>query len=586
MAITIDPVVRIELLPSGIVEFLESRTGPILTSTRKTTELRRSRGSAETGVPDNVLWFSWENSGKADVVFSVQALEQIVTPGPVIQSYTPIDNNDPESLLARLDEVYQYLITYVFKGCCDDGEPIPGPYICHTYAEWEVLRLAGELPEGLWVCVTDIPSQPGAIFSLFCQEVDAFALGGFGTFLNADWQGVGDYSGVVGLTGVAFTSNIGQWYVGLEGSASDGDVVIWNCLHFQVIDDSAFNGTDPTVNTTAYAALPITTADMGYVSEVDNIEFDFVADWLQYWADKRGNTYRYSQSVDAVFSLGFTAINLFQKGRNLWSGNNIYEAKISIINARGAFTDNTCSPQSYVENITEVTAMNVRANYFNARSHASGVIMQNSASFSNNVFMADSRLEDTQLNRNFTNNTIHSEAIVKDCVFQSLGDFTHNEINPGIRLENKTIEDEFQSHTIGCDMIFLETISVSQNNITHIPGQSNDFRPLDVTGGGAIDIGSNAELVGIYNCSSSNAAETITQFDNPPLLFPFTIKPDAGLIITIAFTPIGSLAANYEIVDATSTLVLDGDNGDSATFEIQTIGGFDVLVLTQAVQNL
>lgn len=537
MAVEISPVVKIELLPSGIVQFLQDRSGPILTSTRKTTELRRGLGGT-TGVAPGLLWFSWENSDKANIVFSVQFIEQIVIPGspsPIVQSYTPLDNTEASLYQQRLDDIYEYLITYVFRGCCDDSGPVPLPYLSQTYAEWDTIRLSNELPAGSWVEVTDIPSQPDAYFSLYCQSTDSFALGGHGSFLNADWQNVGDYSGVLAVTSVPFTTNIGQWYAGIEVSAVDGDVVIWNCLHYQVIDATAFAGTDPAANLSAYALLPKATANLGYILETDEIQFDFPNDWLQYRADKRGNVILYTQIVDSnYFTYGFSAaIDKFQWGRDAWFGNYIDNGVIDQINWIGNIHSNTIKQEVWVkDNSTSVNA-NIYGNNFE--------------------FRADLR-----------NNTFGSPA-----------SFISNDLMQSASLRNKTL-GSMTRNLVRLSMLFPETISSIFGTI-HQEGMSTQERSLDITGLTTIDISSNAEEVGVYTLTSSNATETINLIVNYPFSFPITLKPDAGLTVTFTFTPVASLSASGEIVGVGMNIVLNGNNGDYIIFESATINSYSVL---------
>lgn len=562
MAIEISPVVRIELLPSGIVQFLQDTTGPILTSTRKTTELRRGLGGP-TGVAPGLLWFSWENSDKASVVFGIQDLQQIVIPGgyfPIIQTYTPLTNSEGGLYQQRLDDVYEYLIRYVFKGCCEDSGPSPIPYITQTYAQWDVIRLANELPEGTWVGVTDIPSQPDASFSLYCQTTGAFSLGGHGTFLNADWQNVGDYSGVLAVTAVPFTANIGQWYAGIESTAVNGDVVIWNCLHYQVVDAMAFAGTDPATNVAAYTLLPKATANLGYITEVDDIEFDFPNDWLQYRADKRGNTYRYSSLCDTSLTpLGYTAIDDFQWGRDAAFSCQINESRFQYKNGVAAISDVSMSGRSIIRNIT---------------TDPSATIFSISA--------VDGVMQDI---------TVTGSSILQNVTLQSGGVFENSSIINTSSLDNVCIclGATYSNKTIDSSAIvfgfetrlsqtFAETIS-SRNLISNMPGMSNDFRDLDITGLTTLDISANTEIVGIYTLTSSNATESINDFVYPswPLDFPFTLKPAAGLTLTINFTPVASLTTDGQIVGVGMNIVLNGDNGDYIIFEAATISGFKVV---------
>jgi hypothetical protein len=409
-------------------------------------------------------------------------------------------------------------------------------YATDTYANWEVKRLAGTLPKGKWIEVTAIPSQPSAIFSMFCTETNEIALGGFGQFLNADWQNVGVYTGVFALTGVAFTSNIGQWYAGIEGTAIDGDVVIWNCLHYQVTDAAAFAGTDPAATPLAYTLLPKATANMGYITEVDQIEFVFVDDWLQYRADKRGNRFLYTSWDDAGF--GFTAINLFQWGRADWIYNISNGGWIDQINYIGQIAGNVLGKYGVIENNT-----------------GTGGIVENE--IGSNCFI------DSNINEgNIGNNTLIGNTGISNVILSPGQDFSGNTLfvgGGGYSLGNNT------------------------NSIAS-PGLNTFQESIGITGLTTLDLLS--ATVGIYNLTSGNATETINLISNFPALFPFTLKPETGLTVTVTFTAVGSLSANDQIVGPTANIVLNGDNGDELTLQAATVGGFSVTVQKDANTNI
>src|ERR1700749_2642530 len=143
-----------------------------------------------------------------------------------------------------------------------------------TYANWSVRLTAGTLPAGKWIRITD---RADLGTDLFCTSTNQFSLQGDGGFLNADFQNVGDYSGVPG-----FVTNLGIW----NGTLAPviGDVVIWNCRHW--LNLTGVVGTAPDGDPTNWALLPKTAANVGYIEEWDVTEYDFAGDWLQMRGDK------------------------------------------------------------------------------------------------------------------------------------------------------------------------------------------------------------------------------------------------------------------------------------------------------------
>jgi len=607
MAITLLNVAEIIKKPSGLV-FIYDSDGKLLQTIKDTKEIRRVYTGSP--IPNTIGWsiqFTFDDNESHNVEFAVNNLTLVQYATGKFQTYPDLGSSyELTEYYSKFESVYAYLANYVFLDCCetDPDNPIFA-YPTNTYANWLIALNAGLLPKGLWIEVTAIPSQPSAIFSMFCTETNEIALGGFGQFLNADWQNVGVYTGVFALTGVAFTANIGQWYAGIEGTAIDGDVVIWNCLHYQVTDAAAFAGTDPAATPLAYTLLPKATANMGYITEVDQIEFVFVDDWLQYRADKRGNTYRYSKESADVINPGVNYIEYIQWGRNGTYGYMIDGSKVDILNtvlpiplvkaSNGASIFNIQS-FGYIQNINSFNNASVSDIYADSGSSIFSIFCDN-GNISNLTAINSGQINDiycssgycnqiTAQNLSFVSQVIVSNAsAVTDILSDNSGELSFVSISDGSDYRNKTLNGTIVSKIdIKGTQLFTENLS-SANAISHIFGFSNDQRSLDITGLTTIDIGTNAELVGIYNLTSGNATETINLISNFPTLFPFTLKPETGLTLTVTFTAVGSLSANDQIVGQSVFVVLNGDNGDELTLQAATFGAYSVTEQVELNQN-
>jgi len=163
-----------------------------------------------------------------------------------------------------------------------------------TTAEVQALIDGGpsdeRLIEGVIYHVTDLAGTDCGGYLTALSE-DTLSLHGEGCFLNPDFQSVGDYSGVFGLTGIAYTANQGVWYATLELTLVDGDVVIWDGKHYQVTDIATSNGSSPSSGlNTSYTELPKSSDGMGYVSEKCYIEFDWENALILIRKDTRGNS--------------------------------------------------------------------------------------------------------------------------------------------------------------------------------------------------------------------------------------------------------------------------------------------------------
>lgn len=579
-------VAEIVKKPSGLV-FIYDTEGRLLQTPRAVKEIRRFY----TNGLEWTIVFTFDDQQRNDVSFEVNYITLLQYAPAKFQTYTALGATySSADYQARFESVYAYLADYIFIGCCDTDPdtPSPFPYPSATYAEWLVTLNADLLPKGLWIEVTDIPSQPSAIFSLFCTETNEIALGGFGQFLNADWQNVGDYTGVFALTGVAFTANIGQWYVGLEATAVDGDVVIYNCLHYQVIDAAAFAGTAPDVTPAAYTLLPKATANMGYIKEVDEIEFEFVSDWLQYRADKRGNTYLFTLLDDAFFGFTYTAIDLFQWGRDTWYSNQVVNSVISQINFCGNVWSNYLTSQSSIyDNYTEdALTSGIYQNSILSQSSINSNTIGNSSNILRNTLSSNSKIQNNTIGDNAVigDNQIINRITFSDNTINNVFTFDSNIISNNILFQNKTISADIARNTISLSETASETISTDIKDTTHQSGNSTQKRTINITGLTTIDL-SVTELVGIYNLTSANAAETVNLITNYPTLFPFTLKPAAGLILTVTFTAVASVAANGEIISSTAFLALNGDNDDEITLNATKSGAFDVIEVVGAINN-
>jgi hypothetical protein len=104
------------------------------------------------------------------------------------------------------------------------------------------------------------------------------------------------------------------------------------------VDDTKFNGSSPAANANAYEQLPKTTANMGYVTEIDFILYDISIDRLLYREDKRQN------------KINSDSIGTFQWGNDVVNRNTATEdAVFDMIDSRStSFAYNNASLLSYV----------------------------------------------------------------------------------------------------------------------------------------------------------------------------------------------------------------------------------------------
>jgi len=133
--------------------------------------------------------------------------------------------------------------------------------------------------------------------------------------------------------------------------------------------------------------------------------------------------------------------------------------------------------------------------------------------------------------------------------------------------------------------ISTDTISETFEFLVAKTGFSNIPGTIDITGLTTLDCTAAwAQYRGIYNLTSDNATEAIDTITNPPTLFPFTLRPAAGVVLTITGTAYSGIAAGQIALKATD-YVLDGDKGEYIVLEIDPLGS-GALIEKQVVNGL
>lgn len=159
----------------------------------------------------------------------------------------------------------------------------------------------------------------------------------------------------------------------------------------------------------------------------------------------------------------------------------------------------------------------------------------------------------------------------------------NNTILLAIQVSNKTFAPGvlFNGNTIGVPMTETETITDNIEGKRSIPGFSDIPGTIDITGLNVLDCTAAwSQYRGIYNLTSSNATEAIDTIANPPTLFPLTIRPAAGVVLTITGTPYAGIAAGQIALKAASYtlypgeyIVLDYDPATGCLIENRVVNG-------------
>jgi hypothetical protein len=436
-------------------------------------------------------------------------------------------------------QVQNPVIEVNIGGPCDCGNGAGGAasIVEITYADMATSLAGATLTPGQFYNITD---AAGTDLGFICQAVkaDEITVNGTGGYLNADFQAVGDYTN----TPETFGTQKGIWQAANEAGYAQGDVVIWNLLHYQLTNSAAIDGTDPDTNTAAYTLLDRATYTETYVSDWDISEFDYINEVLILRKDKRGQT-------EAGENTGLQYGN-----ESAFNNTLLYVSNINVKNLIARFANNTIYANSQVYGITS------GVNCF-----FTDMILENNASLYN-ISTGDFCF--------FTRIKIEQGATIADITLGDGASFTNITVLNGVNLANKTFSDNvsFAGNTIGLPIFEPETITDNIEGKRAIPGFSDIPGTIDITGLTTLDITAAwAQYRGIFNLTSSNATESIDTITNPPTAFPFTLRPAAGLVLTITGTAYAGIAAGQIALKATD-YVLDGDKGEYIVLEIDPLG--------------
>ena len=190
-----------------------------------------------------------------------------------------------------------------------------------TNAALLALISAGTVVAGQEYLVTDATWTDGGIV-LTGTSTTSVASDGHSFHLNADYQGVGNYSGVAG-----FQSNLRLWSI--AETPVIGDVVIWDNLHYLSltgVNTSNAPSTDPT--NWSVLAKSVTN---GYILEIDFSIYDKTLNRIISRQDKRNNIVEFSFTGD-IYSF-----DNFQWGNDVVTNNKIFGTLSVPINMMNCF---------------------------------------------------------------------------------------------------------------------------------------------------------------------------------------------------------------------------------------------------------
>ena len=222
-----------------------------------------------------------------------------------------------------------------------------------------------------------------------------------------------------------------------------------------------------------------------------------------------------------------------------------------------SINENEVGPNSTIGNITAGVYGNITGNYLSSNSSIYGITLEQFSSISATRIGSNAELSSLTLESS------GAGAQIINC-----------EIGVGAQISNKTIQDSvlIQGAQLNLSANEMETIITTIDVNRSVSGFSNVPSTIDITGLTTIDCtAAFAQYRGIYNLTSGNATESIDTITNPPTAFPFTIRPEAGITLTITGTAYAGIGAGQIALKATD-YTLDGDKGEYIVLEIDPLG--------------
>ena len=460
------------------------------------------------------------------------------------------------------------------------SNPIPT-----TYTNFVNLINTSSLQPGVFYEITDpINADEGVIVQGVVTN-DNPSLQGSGKFLNADYQNVGDYSGVSG-----YTNNLGIWSTIIQ-SVVVGDVVIWGNRHYKNLTGTW--GTSPNTDTTNWELLSKTTTN-GYIREIDFIKYDVSTNLVIYRTDKRLN------EVEYYFNGVSDSISLFQWGRDLASGNKIIgnsfmettNSYCSFLNNyifNGHLTDTTNSlfgnTGGYEVNFISYGVIEVENNY--------GQIFKSNVSTTSTINCTTnytgSSLNNNTLSEATTLNIVENSTIIQNNTFIN-SDVTLGTIN---NIFNENYLLKFGLNLVNNGFIFRRCnlsyntahISLTKNIIDRV--LSNVFSSfeidLDMSDPSIYDIGTQTLIIpvdeshnGIFYLYNS-VGYTISKIADSASNHKNIYKPADGTTVSFQHTLVASSIIYDLVCDAPgSTNILVGRNYGCDFIEYQFDGELNV----------
>jgi hypothetical protein len=155
-------------------------------------------------------------------------------------------------------------------------------------------------------------------------------------------------------------------------------------------------------------------------------------------------------------------------------------------------------------------------------------------------------------NASLISNTLGAGSVINKVVVANDKTLSNKTLDPAVTIEDKTFN---------LSVTVVETLTANLTGSVVSPALSDIPKTIDITGLTTLDCLAYNDYVGIFNLTSSNATEALTDITNFPTRFDFVLRPAAGLVLTVTGTAIAGIVSG-KFALTTASAILDGDNGD------------------------
>jgi len=461
-----------------------------------------------------------------------------------------------------------------------------------TNAQILTLISSSTVSAGQSYLITDATYSNGGVV-VQGLTTNTISLQGSGLFLNADYQAVGNYSGVVG-----FLSALGLWSIDVQ-VVSIGNTVVWNNFNYKNLTGAW--GTAPDTDVVNWLVLTKAVTN-GYILEGDFVKYNVTTNKVIYRADKRGN------QVELV-EISINSLTAFQWGRDVVTRNVVSsQGYMSCTNSNCTYTSNVVMQLGFIVDVTQkVGAGSVLRNtienqgslniFYNKGQISDNIIKDNASSIGfigatktigtsviiqsniltgGSIISYDSLIGSTLISRNslenggtLTLNTINGAEIS----FCNIG-YSGLQLT-GASIGSKILNCSFQN----ASSVIIASLTTVINGKTINNGFSNFETSLDMNSAliynvatQKLTIPTDFSYCGIFTLTNTTS-NTIEKILNTSSFHNSTFKPNNAEIVLFKHTLVSAAVANNLLCDApSSTNTLTGRTNGCDFIEYQNSG--------------